>query len=83
MVEHDEDAIRAADYVVDMGPGAGEHGGEIVAQGTPEEIRRAPHSLTGAVPARRSAQIADPGQAHAADRAKRELQHRGRDAATT
>ena len=41
VVEHDEDAIRAADYVVDMGPGAGVHGGEIVAEGTPEEIRRA------------------------------------------
>ncbi len=47
VVEHDEDAINAADYVVDMGPGAGEHGGQVVAQGTPEEIRRAPHSLTG------------------------------------
>ena len=47
VVEHDEDAINAADYVVDMGPGAGEHGGQVVAQGTPEDIRRAPHSLTG------------------------------------
>ena len=47
VVEHDQDAIHAADYVVDMGPGAGEHGGQVVAQGTPEEIRRAPHSLTG------------------------------------
>jgi excinuclease ABC subunit A len=47
VVEHDQDAIEAADYVVDMGPGAGEHGGEIVAQGTPEEIRQAPQSLTG------------------------------------
>ena len=47
VVEHDRDAIEAADYVVDMGPGAGEHGGQIVAQGTPEEIRRAPGSLTG------------------------------------
>ena len=47
VVEHDQDAILAADYVVDMGPGAGEHGGQVVAQGTPEEIRRAPHSLTG------------------------------------
>ncbi len=47
VVEHDEDAINAADYVVDMGPGAGEHGGQVVAQGTPEEVRRAPHSLTG------------------------------------
>ncbi len=47
VVEHDEDAILAADYVVDMGPGAGEHGGQVVAQGTPEDIRHAPHSLTG------------------------------------
>ena len=47
VVEHDEDAISAADYVVDMGPGAGEHGGQVVAQGTPDDIRRAPHSLTG------------------------------------
>jgi len=48
VVEHDEDAIRAADHVVDMGPGAGAHGGEVVAQGTPAEIERAPASLTGA-----------------------------------
>ena len=39
VVEHDHDAICAADYIVDMGPGAGEHGGQVVAQGTPEEIR--------------------------------------------
>ena len=38
VVEHDEDMIRAADYVVDMGPGAGMHGGEVVAQGTPAEV---------------------------------------------
>jgi excinuclease ABC subunit A len=47
VVEHDEDAIRHADYVVDMGPGAGEHGGLIVAQGTPEEVCANPQSLTG------------------------------------
>jgi excinuclease ABC subunit A len=47
VVEHDEDAINAADYVVDMGPGAGEHGGQVVAQGTPDEIKRASESLTG------------------------------------
>ena len=47
VVEHDEEAIRAADQVVDMGPGAGEHGGEIVAQGTAEEIAACPESLTG------------------------------------
>ncbi|MAB32001.1 MULTISPECIES: excinuclease ABC subunit UvrA [Thalassospira] len=47
VVEHDEDAIRAADYVVDMGPGAGIHGGRIVAEGTPEQIQQNPNSLTG------------------------------------
>jgi excinuclease ABC subunit A len=63
VVEHDEEAIHAADHVVDMGPGAGEHGGEVVAQGTPTEIERNPASLTGqylsgrrtiAAPSRRS-----------------------------
>lgn len=47
VVEHDEDTIRAADYVVDMGPGAGEHGGRVVAAGTPEQIMACPDSLTG------------------------------------
>ena len=47
VVEHDEDAIRHADYVVDMGPGAGEHGGMVVSQGTPDEICHDEHSLTG------------------------------------
>ncbi|MDD2232697.1 MAG: excinuclease ABC subunit UvrA [Sphaerochaetaceae bacterium] len=47
VVEHDEDTIRQADYVVDMGPGAGENGGYVVAQGTPEEISRNPASITG------------------------------------
>ncbi len=47
VVEHDEETIRHADYVVDMGPGAGIHGGKIIAQGTPQEIERNPHSLTG------------------------------------
>ncbi len=47
VVEHDEDAIRAADYVLDVGPGAGVHGGQIVAQGQPEEIARNPASVTG------------------------------------
>jgi len=47
VVEHDEDAIRQADYVVDLGPGAGVHGGEVVARGTPEEITNASDSLTG------------------------------------
>ncbi len=47
VVEHDEDAIRHADYVVDMGPGAGEHGGTVVAQGTPKQIVANGNSLTG------------------------------------
>ncbi len=47
VVEHDEDAIREADYVVDIGPGAGVHGGEIIAEGTVEEIKNSPDSLTG------------------------------------
>ena len=47
VVEHDEETIRAADYVVDMGPGAGEHGGQIVCEGTPAQILECPDSLTG------------------------------------
>jgi len=47
VVEHDEEAIRTADHVIDMGPGAGIHGGHIVAEGTPEEIMKNPNSLTG------------------------------------
>ncbi len=48
VVEHDEDAIRAADHLIDMGPAAGVHGGEVIAFGTPDEIAAHPHSLTGA-----------------------------------
>ncbi|WP_158905114.1 excinuclease ABC subunit UvrA [Burkholderia sp. L27(2015)] len=48
VVEHDEDMIRMADYVVDMGPGAGEHGGIVIAQGTPKQIENHPDSTTGA-----------------------------------
>ncbi|MEM1439969.1 MAG: excinuclease ABC subunit UvrA [Pseudomonadota bacterium] len=71
VVEHDEDAIRAADHVVDLGPGAGVHGGEIVASGTPEEIMRNDASLTGkflsgreaiAVPTRRALSDGEPIQ---------------------
>ena len=47
VVEHDEDAIRLADYVVDIGPGAGIHGGQIIAQGTPAEVMAHPESVTG------------------------------------
>ncbi len=66
VVEHDTDAILSADHVVDMGPGAGEHGGQIVAQGTPEEIRHAPHSLTGQYLAGHR-QIPMPERRHRAD----------------
>ena len=48
VVEHDEDTMRAADYIVDIGPGAGEHGGELVACGTAEDIMSCPESITGA-----------------------------------
>ena len=47
VVEHDEDAIREADYILDIGPGAGVHGGEIVAEGSLEDIKQSEHSLTG------------------------------------
>ena len=47
VVEHDEDAIMSADHVIDMGPGAGEHGGQVVASGTPHDIQNHPTSLTG------------------------------------
>jgi excinuclease ABC subunit A len=47
VVEHDEEAIRHADWLIDMGPGAGVHGGHLVAKGTPEEVMRAPESITG------------------------------------
>jgi len=48
VVEHDEETIRRADYVIDLGPGAGRHGGALVASGTPAQIERTPESLTGA-----------------------------------
>jgi excinuclease ABC subunit A len=47
VVEHDEDTMLAADYIIDIGPGAGIHGGQVVAQGTPEEVMNNPNSLTG------------------------------------
>jgi excinuclease ABC subunit A len=47
VVEHDEEAIRTADWLVDMGPGAGVHGGHLVAEGTPEQVMRVPGSITG------------------------------------
>ncbi len=68
VVEHDEESIRTADYVVDMGPGAGRHGGRVVSQGVPDEVIGDPQSLTGqylagkrriAIPARRTPVDAD------------------------
>ena len=47
VIEHDADVIRNADYVIDMGPGGGEAGGRIVAEGTPREIRSCRQSITG------------------------------------
>jgi excinuclease ABC subunit A len=69
VVEHDHDAIMTADYVVDMGPGAGEHGGQVVAQGAPEDIRHAAHSLTGQYLAGHR-QIPIPARRHVVDREK-------------
>jgi excinuclease ABC subunit A len=70
VVEHDEDAIRTADHVVDIGPGAGVHGGEIVAEGTPDQIMAAPASLTGQylvglqqIPLPKRRRQAEPGRA--------------------
>ncbi len=62
VVEHDEDMIRAADHVVDMGPGAGVHGGRVMAQGTPDEVAANPESLTGRYLAR-ALRIERPGGA--------------------
>jgi excinuclease ABC subunit A len=60
MVEHDEEAIMAADHVVDLGPGAGVHGGKVVAAGTPEEVMATPASLTGQyLSGKRSIEIPD------------------------
>jgi len=66
VVEHDEDAIRAADYVVDLGPGAGVHGGRVVAAGTPAQIQKNPRSLTGQYLAGKR-RIEVPKQRHAPD----------------
>ena len=47
VIEHDLDVIRNADYIIDMGPGGGVHGGQIIASGTPEEVAACPDSITG------------------------------------
>ena len=79
VVEHDEDMIRAADHVIDMGPGAGIHGGRVMAQGTFEQVQANPDSLTGkylagtlkiAVPKHRTAWLPTVKNAHAFDRSK-------------
>ncbi|BBB27757.1 excinuclease ABC subunit UvrA [Amphritea japonica] len=66
VVEHDEDAIRLADYVIDVGPGAGVHGGEIIAQGTPAELMQSKDSITADYLSGRR-QIAVPGERHQQD----------------
>ncbi|MDB5743533.1 MAG: Excinuclease subunit [Polaromonas sp.] len=79
VVEHDEDMIRAADHVIDMGPGAGVHGGRVMAQGTFEQVRANPASLTGkylagtleiAVPRHRTAWLPTVKNANAFDKTK-------------
>ena len=62
VVEHDDETIRAADWIVDLGPAAGEHGGQVVAEGTPKQILAHPKSLTGAYLSGRK-QVADPEEA--------------------
>src|SRR4029453_6040133 len=61
VVEHDPEMILAGDYLLDLGPGAGEHGGELLAAGTPQEVMRAPVSITGSY-LRGDAQIPLPKQ---------------------
>jgi excinuclease ABC subunit A len=77
VVEHDEDAIRSADHVVDIGPGAGVHGGRIVAQGTPEDIIRNPASLTGRY-LNGTERIEIPTKRHAPDPEKKLVLHGAR-----
>ncbi len=88
VVEHDEDMIRAADHVIDMGPGAGIHGGRVMAQGTFEQVQATPASLTGqylsgaktiAVPKRRTAWL--PVVAAAAPEVRKPARHAPSDAA--
>lgn len=86
VVEHDEDAIRAADHVIDIGPGAGVHGGEVVAEGPLEAIMAVPESLTGQyMSGKRKIEVpkkrvpANPGKSAEADRRTRQ-QPEGRDA---
>ena len=85
VVEHDEDAIRAADHVIDIGPGAGVHGGQVVAEGTLEDIMAVPESLTGQfmsgkrkIEVPKTARCGEPGKSAEADRRARQ-QPEGRD----
>jgi excinuclease ABC subunit A len=78
VVEHDEEAIMAADHVVDLGPGAGVHGGQVVAQGTPEEIMKSPDSLTGKyLSGKRAIEVPDDRTAPDAERQIRIVGARG------
>ena len=79
VVEHDEDMMRAADHIIDMGPGAGLHGGRVMAQGTFEQVKATPNSLTGqylahtlqiAVPAKRTRWLPTVQTAHSPDKYK-------------
>ncbi len=85
VVEHDEEAILSADYVLDLGPGAGIHGGEVVAHGEPKDILANPRSLTGAylsgrerIPVPPLRHAAQPGQTITAARRARQQPARGR-----
>ena len=69
VVEHDEDAIRLADYVIDIGPGAGVHGGQVIAHGTPQEVMNNPDSVTGQY-LTGAKEIAIPKERHKADLTK-------------
>ena len=64
VVEHDEDTMRAADHLVDFGPGPGVKRGEVVASGTIDDLARRPQSLTGPVSLGRQVQIAVPDRTH-------------------
>ena len=82
VVEHDEDAIRTADYVVDIGPGAGVHGGQVVAEGTPDDSHGQPDSADRRNISPACAQIAD-ARAAAASRATARSSRSSARAATT
>lgn len=74
VVEHDKDTMLIADHIIDMGPGAGEQGGEIIAEGTPEEIKNNPNSLTGAYLSGKR-QVELPGHRHDHDTVSLEIKN--------